>query len=288
MNADGSNQTQLTFDAQPKDQVPDWSPDGSKIAYLSDTHGVADLVNPSWGDIWVMNADGTGQHPITTGATYYGTAWSPDGTRIATVNLPIRTVVTIDSSNGADAQAVHPGPGLQYVPGWQPRGTGADGEDERYATRATLTAAVVTTTIKVTTFNSSYHLSAKTAPRGVVIFKVTNAAHFGHDFSINGQTTKVLKTGRVGDPASHLPQAGPLRLQRHRRPPRSVGRHWRLHDHLGDTRTRGLHQGENMDERSYSASTTSRRVAWVLGFLYETRRTSARHGALVEPSGRNR
>ena len=61
---------------------------------------------------------------------------------------------------------------------------------------ATRTAALVTTTIKVTTFNSSFHLSAKTAPRGVVIFKVTNAAHFGHDFSINGHTTTVLKTGQ--------------------------------------------------------------------------------------------
>jgi hypothetical protein len=57
-------------------------------------------------------------------------------------------------------------------------------------------AALVTTTIKVTTFNSSFHLSAKTAPRGVVIFDVTNAASFGHDFSINGHTTNVLKKGQ--------------------------------------------------------------------------------------------
>jgi hypothetical protein len=56
--------------------------------------------------------------------------------------------------------------------------------------------ATTTTTIKVTMFNSSYHLSAKTAPRGVVIFKVTNGAVFGHDFSINGQTTPVLKKGQ--------------------------------------------------------------------------------------------
>jgi hypothetical protein len=63
------------------------------------------------------------------------------------------------------------------------------------STHPTRTAALVTTTIKVTTFNSSFHLSAKTAPRGVVIFKVTNGAIFGHDFSINGLTTKVLKKG---------------------------------------------------------------------------------------------
>lgn len=61
---------------------------------------------------------------------------------------------------------------------------------------ATRSAVLATTTIKVTTFNSSYHLSAKTAPRGVVIFKVTNKAVFGHDFSINGHTTRVLKKGQ--------------------------------------------------------------------------------------------
>ena len=60
---------------------------------------------------------------------------------------------------------------------------------------ATHKAALVTTTIKVTTYNSSFHLSAKTAPRGVVIFEVTNGAVFGHDFSINGHTTRVLKKG---------------------------------------------------------------------------------------------
>jgi Tol biopolymer transport system component len=131
MNADGSGQTQLTFDPQPKDQVPDWSPDGSKIAYLADTHGISDVVNPSWGDIWVMNADGSGQHRITNGASWYGTAWSPDGTRIVTLDFPSRTVYTIDASNGGDAQAVHSGPGPQFVPGWQPRGTGdSQGEDQ--------------------------------------------------------------------------------------------------------------------------------------------------------------
>jgi Tol biopolymer transport system component len=129
MNADGSGQTQLTFDPQPKDQVPDWSPDGSKIAYLADTHGISD-VTPSWGDIWVMNADGSGQHPITNGASWYGTAWSPDGTRIVTLDLPSRTVYTVNATDGSDPQAVHPVTGgLQFVPGWQPRGTGA-GEDK--------------------------------------------------------------------------------------------------------------------------------------------------------------
>jgi TolB protein len=131
MNADGSGQTQLTFDPQPKDQVPDWSPDGSKIAYLADTHGISDVVNPSWGDIWVMNADGSGQHAITSGGSWYGTAWSPDGTRIVTLDFPSRTVYTVNAADGSDVEAVHPGPGVQFVPGWQPRGTGnRQGEDQ--------------------------------------------------------------------------------------------------------------------------------------------------------------
>ena len=124
MNANGDNQTQLTFDALPKDQVPDWSPDGSKIAYLADTHGIPD-VTQSWGDIWVMNADGSNQHPITHNATFYGTAWSPDGSRIATLDMPSRTNYTLNASDGSDVRAVHPA-GLQYVPGWQPRGTGTE------------------------------------------------------------------------------------------------------------------------------------------------------------------
>ena len=75
-------------------------------------------------------------------------------------------------------------------------GIPAQGALRSASAHATRSAALVTTTIKVTTFNSSFHLSAKTAPRGVVVFEVTNGAVFGHDFSINGHTTKVLKTGQ--------------------------------------------------------------------------------------------
>jgi hypothetical protein len=65
----------------------------------------------------------------------------------------------------------------------------------RTSAHATHRAARVTT-IKVSTHNSRYVLSAKTAPRGVVIFKVRNPASQPHDFHIKGRTTRLLRTGQ--------------------------------------------------------------------------------------------
>jgi uncharacterized cupredoxin-like copper-binding protein len=63
------------------------------------------------------------------------------------------------------------------------------------AAPATHRAALVTT-IKVTAKNFKFILSAKTAKRGIVIFKVTNTAAIQHDFSIKGRTTKKLSHGQ--------------------------------------------------------------------------------------------
>ncbi|HEX6625989.1 MAG TPA: hypothetical protein VF064_19890, partial [Pyrinomonadaceae bacterium] len=75
MNADGSEQTQLTVNAA-SDTRPDWSPDGTKIVFESSRDGNS--------EIYVMNADGTGQTRLTTHtASDSQPVWSPDGTRIA-------------------------------------------------------------------------------------------------------------------------------------------------------------------------------------------------------------
>ena len=57
-------------------------------------------------------------------------------------------------------------------------------------------AALLAATVKVTAKDLSFTLSTKSAKRGVVVFKVTNAGALQHDFSIRGRTTKLLSHGQ--------------------------------------------------------------------------------------------
>lgn len=112
MDADGGNQTQLTFDLIAKNQLPDWSPDGSRIAY------------EAGGDLYAMGADGSDQRRLTSGLSgESGPAWSPDGTQIAFLRddgTPERWVHVMDA-DGSNQRPVYAS-GTQYVPAWQPRG----------------------------------------------------------------------------------------------------------------------------------------------------------------------
>jgi len=61
------------------DWWPVWSPDGSRIAFVSSAPGA--FFNP--GRLHVVNVDGTGQMNLTPVDDVWQPAWSPDGTRIA-------------------------------------------------------------------------------------------------------------------------------------------------------------------------------------------------------------
>jgi Tol biopolymer transport system component len=75
MNADGTEQVQLTKDPS-YELEPSWSPDGAKIAFISDRNGQNF-------DIYVMNADGSNVMQLTNdSANEFGPAWSPDGKQI--------------------------------------------------------------------------------------------------------------------------------------------------------------------------------------------------------------
>jgi Tol biopolymer transport system component len=83
MNADGSEQQNLTRNlAVYADPV--WSPDGQEIAFMSNRYDDCVLAGAICQELWVMNADGSGQQRLTrNAATDSDQSWSPDGTKIA-------------------------------------------------------------------------------------------------------------------------------------------------------------------------------------------------------------
>jgi Tol biopolymer transport system component len=69
MDADGSNQTNLTSNAA-RDEYASWSPNGSRIAFQSDRDGNL--------EIYVMDADGSSQTNLTSNpADDWDASWSP-------------------------------------------------------------------------------------------------------------------------------------------------------------------------------------------------------------------
>ena len=81
MNADGSNQTQITFNGF-DDEAPAWSPNGKRIVFQRDFDTVRGQVDY---DILRMRANGAHERNLTNspGVQDFGPDWSPDGRRIA-------------------------------------------------------------------------------------------------------------------------------------------------------------------------------------------------------------
>jgi hypothetical protein len=154
VRVDGSHETRLTEDAVPGTVRPRWSPDGMTLlvernerVYVVDAlAGGATPLAPSYGrsatwspdgskiafteddggdgySIVVMNADGTGVHPLTsslvTDAVDDHPAWSSDGSRLAfdRTNVVVGgTGVVVIDADGTDELGV--GSGAQ--PAWAP------------------------------------------------------------------------------------------------------------------------------------------------------------------------
>jgi TolB protein len=149
MNADGSGKRRLARGGSMRtswtgqrvsapDSLPAWSPDGRRIAFVSDRDGNAEA--------YVVNSDGSGLRRLTRDPAFDQLgAWSPDGRKIAFVRG------TRDTNGQLRGQAIYvmnaDGSGLRLLargqgPAWSPDGrqiafrSGRDGNGEVYVVNA--------------------------------------------------------------------------------------------------------------------------------------------------------
>jgi Tol biopolymer transport system component len=121
MNADGSHQTQITFNAL-DDEEPAWSPDGRRIAFVRDLDPIRGQTDD---DLLTMNADGSDQRNLTSspGVRDSSPNWSPDGTRITFLSdrdgdLEVYTM----GPDGSSVRQLTFNDGFEFQPNWSPDG----------------------------------------------------------------------------------------------------------------------------------------------------------------------
>jgi TolB protein len=120
MNPDGSDQANLTRHPA-KDVAPAWSPDGKRLAFVSDREDNNE-------EIYVMNRDGTGIVRLTNNPANDGwPTWSPDGTQIAFQSdrdsgPKPRFDIYVMNADGSEMKRITSEPRHDRWPAWSPDG----------------------------------------------------------------------------------------------------------------------------------------------------------------------
>lgn len=184
------------------DSDPAVSPDGTRIAFVSNRDGNFEL--------YVMNADGSNPVRLTDLPTHErGPAWSPDGARIAFVSEPGEggnAQPRVINANGTQLAAL-PGGALPIVPPmrWSPDGTRlaltlADGSDYNvYSMQVTGGARTRLTPNPLTDLYPSWTAD------GRLVYTAVAEGTVGGVFSMNGDGTASAPLFDVADQVEFHP-----------------------------------------------------------------------------------
>ncbi|MDQ1638475.1 MAG: hypothetical protein QOF62_1814 [Pyrinomonadaceae bacterium] len=128
MNTDGSGLARLTINSS-NDDHPRWSPNGTKILFQSDRDSTPpdpENPGPTKQDIYVMNADGSGQTRLTTdSADDCNAEWSPDGSKIVFQSLRNGSYyqVYLMNPDGTGQANLSNSSAADLQPSWSPNGS---------------------------------------------------------------------------------------------------------------------------------------------------------------------
>ena len=126
MNADGSNQTQITNNPISSDTNPSWSPDGNQIVFSSTEEWGMNIyvIDSSGANITLLTTDQNTNNPISSDTT---PSWSPDGTKISfssNIDEQYGSNIYVMDSDGANITRITTDDNaFDTTPSWSPDGT---------------------------------------------------------------------------------------------------------------------------------------------------------------------
>lgn len=106
MNADGSNQQNITNTPNQHETKPSWSNDGEKITFVSGPEGEMNTIE-------VIDTDGSNRSKVTNGIY---PSWTNENKIVFTSNGKVSAI----NPDGSDKQVIVDSPGKRYTPSWKP------------------------------------------------------------------------------------------------------------------------------------------------------------------------
>lgn len=127
-DSNGDNLIRLTTNNTKSENLPAWSPDGSKIAFTSDR-------DDNFGEIYVMDPapEGATNQPVrltNNTVSDFGPNWSPDGSKIAftrdvnpDAGVTNNEIFVMNALDGSDPKRLTKKAAFDSLPAWSPDGT---------------------------------------------------------------------------------------------------------------------------------------------------------------------